>query len=186
LIYTVWHKQSVWAVIPMGLCRALLPVMGAAGVAADSLSTSCGLLGAAAIALLGYIIALSISARNESKPPSPDGGRKSPRYGFVVPPAMMLLGFIGAGMDSWRMWIGMIPYAVWMMWCDIARMTKVFRFVSFLLAGIPLVDWLFLLPIGIAVMAGEGIASPFALACLAVSPCAFLSGLLLQRIAPAT
>jgi hypothetical protein len=59
--------------------------------------------------------------------------------------------------------------------------------VSRLLAGIPLVDWIALLPVAMTFMSNsrEG-AWPMALACFLIPPLAFLSALLLQRLAPAT
>jgi hypothetical protein len=59
------------------------------------------------------------------------------------------------------------------------------RHVSRLLAGIPLIDWMALLPLSLPSLAMTG-TLPFTAACLFVPPLAFVSALLLQRLAPAT
>jgi hypothetical protein len=76
---------------------------------------------------------------------------------------------------------GLIPYLLWIMCCDLVRLMKMFRFVSLLLAGIPLVDWLFLLPIGLSMP-----SDPLGIACLVIPPLAVAAALLLQKVAPAT
>ena len=62
------------------------------------------------------------------------------------------------------------------------------RRVSALLAGIPLVDLVTAIPLTLSlVMPDDSIRShPWLLATLAVPPAAFLLGLLLQKVAPAT
>jgi hypothetical protein len=66
--------------------------------------------------------------------------------------------------------------------CQTIRRKPVSVHVSSLLAGIPLVDWMVLLPISLSL----GSWNPFAIACFAIPPLAFISALLLQRLAPAT
>jgi hypothetical protein len=61
------------------------------------------------------------------------------------------------------------------------------RHVSSLLAGIPLVDAMALLPLALTLASGAAPwSSPFGSACFAVPPLAFLAALFLQRLAPAT
>lgn len=186
-VYTWVHKKTVWSVIPMGLCRALLPVMGAAGMAetisASSLSAAVRAAGMPAIALFCYIAGLSLVARAESLP----GKARRPSKGlFMVPVALALFGFVQAVGNSWLMLVGIVPYALWIAFCDGVRLMKVFRFVSFLLAGIPLVDWIFLLPVGCLALHSNGLADPFGVACVLIPPLAVVAALLLQRLAPAT
>ncbi len=176
-VYTLAHKRSAWAVLPMGLCRALLPLLGAAGVIAWQEAGWRNAL--PAIALLAHIAGLSLAARGESS------GTMSPRVGaftgylFLVPPALAILIRVE---DKRIVWLaGIIPYLLWIASCDLVRRMKLRRFVSLLLAGIPLVDWIFLLPIGLSMP-----ATPFGIACLAIPPLAVVAGLLLQKLAPAT
>lgn len=183
-IYTWSHKKTTWSVIPMGLCRALLPLMGALGVVAAPAVIPALLAGAIpAASLFCYIIGLSLVARSESLPGKP----KNPSKGLlVVPVALALLIFVETGGRQWLLLSGILPYVVWMAVCDLVRIMKGFRFVSFLLGGIPLVDWVFLLPIGLmAIVEGEGTGA-LGIACLLMPPLAFISALLLQRLAPAT
>lgn len=189
LVYTWCHKKSVWSVIPMGLCRALLPVMGAAGVVANSAASGTGLqtmlmAAVAATAVLSYIIGLSIAARSESITAATSGTRIRSRGLLVIPPAVMLLMFTNG--SPWMVWLGIVPYAIWMAFCDLFRLMKLFKYVSNLLAGIPLVDWMFLLPTGCVVLSQHGASSPFGIACLIIPPLAFVAALFLQRLAPAT
>ena len=69
VLYTKVHKQAAWSVIPMGLCRACLPVLGFVGVR----GSTGGSMFFPAAALFLYIIALSLSARWESKAEVPEG-----------------------------------------------------------------------------------------------------------------
>jgi 4-hydroxybenzoate polyprenyltransferase len=189
LVYTWCHKKAVWSVIPMGLCRALLPIMGAAGmlvkpVVSGVATHTMSMAAIAAIAVFSYIVGLSIAARSESKAAAPDGTRRRSRGLLVIPPAVMLLLFEDGNL--WMWWIGIIPYAIWLAFCDLFRVMKLFRYVSNLLAGIPLVDWIFLLPTGFVWLRQHGATDSFGIACLIIPPLAFVSALLLQRLAPAT
>ncbi len=174
-LYTWIHKRTAWSVLPMGLCRALLPVMAAAGVT-GGFSTVGVFPG---LALLAYIAGLSLTARFESMEEIPSGFRRLARLLFFIPPALGIRMHLDAG--ALPILTGLLPYGLWMAACDLMRRMKLFRFVSFLLAGIPWVDGIFLLPIGIA----SGM-SGFGVACLVLPPLAFGSALLLQRLAPAT
>lgn len=183
-IYTWSHKKTGWSVIPMGLCRALLSLMGASGVvAAPALIPALGAGAIPAASLFCYIIGLSLVARSESLPGKP----KNPSRGLLlVPVALALLIFVQAGGRQWLLLSGILPYVVWMAVCDLVRIMKGFRFVSFLLGGIPLVDWIFLLPIGLIAIVESGGLDPMGVACLLMPPLAFIAALFLQRLAPAT
>jgi 4-hydroxybenzoate polyprenyltransferase len=183
IVYTVWHKKRAWAVIPMGLCRALLPVMGAVGVSGNlDREMETGMTaGIVAIALFCYIVGLSLSARFESMKSRPDRNRNDFTCLFGIPPAILMVASAWVG-NPWLL-TGIIPYAVWVVICHTRRGKGIGPFVSALLAGIPLVDWMFLLPMGLA--DGDPMNAT-RMARLMIPPLAFVAGLLLQRLAPAT
>lgn len=176
-LYTRIHKHTPWSVVPMGLCRALLPLLGASGLVQWHESAWTVLL--PATALFAYIAALSLAARFESSNPVPPALCKLSRSLFLAPPALAILAWADQG------WLllsaGLIPYLLWIMSCDLVRRMKMSRFVPLLLAGIPFVDWLFLLPIGFSMP-----SDPLGIACLAIPPLAVVAALLLQKAAPAT
>ena len=93
-IYTLWHKKRAWTVIPMGLCRALLPVMGAVGLvghgsSADRVMETGMIAGIVSIGLFCYIVGLSLSARFESMKFRPDQGWNVAACLFWIPPAII-------------------------------------------------------------------------------------------------
>ncbi len=182
IIYTVFHKQASWAVIPMGLCRGMLPIMGILAFypsANGVLPVSCG--------LLCYIMGLSLSARYEAM-------AQPPRRVAGIARSLLLAT---VGLAAWGnhlislTWAaslaGALPYLAWTGFSLKYRCQPVPRLVSSLLAGIPLVDWIVLLPLAV-MLAGAGIpgAQAVALLCFAVPPCAFIFALFLQRLTPAT
>ena len=212
--YTRWHKRSPWAVIPMGLCRALLPVMGAVGFSAvffapgdwislqlptgqmfqikrDSFAVipHLGIVGACAFGLLCHIAGLSLSARYESMANPPASISHLARILFATTAIVISYATytsntatIGFGI------LGLLPYCIWIFLSLSVWRKPVPKHVSKLLAGIPLVDWMALLPITLASLApmGTGWTEPFAATCLFLPPLAFILALLLQRLAPAT
>ena len=181
-IYTRVHKRAAWSVIPMGLCRACLPVLGyvamRGGIAGPALFPAVG--------LFVYIVALSLSARWESKAEVPEGKKMLSRSllvaAGVVPALLPLLVMPMFG------WIGMIAFFLWLGLCVTKYRSPVPAHVSALLAGIPLVDWVMLLPMAMIWMK-LGRVDPFdPMFSVAVflPPAAFVLGRLLQRVAPAT
>ena len=191
LIYTAWHKRGAWAVIPMGLCRAFLPLLGAAGTLRMSiwfnqLPGTTILAGIAACGLFCYIVGLSLSARRESKTiESIDGGNFAVIL-LLLPPLFLMTPYFWWGRISWESLIGLIPYFAWLSCSRTIYRRPVPVYVSSLLAGIPLVDWIFLLPQSLAMFTAANWMAPLSIACFAIPPLAFLSALLLQRLAPAT
>jgi 4-hydroxybenzoate polyprenyltransferase len=183
IVYTVWHKKRAWTVIPMGLCRALLPVMGAVGISGnlDRVMETGMIAVAASIALFFHIVGLSLSARFESMKSGPAPGWNGSTCLFGIPPAILIVA--SAWVKNPWLLTGIIPYAVWVVFCHTRRGKGIGPFVSSLLAGIPLVDWMFLLPMGLA--DGDPMNAT-RMACLMIPPLAFVAGLLLQRLAPAT
>jgi hypothetical protein len=167
----------------MGLCRALLPVMGAVGFGkSPDRAVEAGMIaGFAAIGLFCYIVGLSLGARFESMKCRPDPGWNGSASLFWIPPAVMVFVSAWVG-DAWLL-VGVVPYAAWVVFCHTRRSLGIAAFVSCLLAGIPLVDWIILLPMGLL----GGIPTDASrIACLAIPPLAVVAGLLLQRLAPAT
>lgn len=182
VLYTKVHKSATWSVIPMGLCRACLPVLGFVGVRGGM----GGSMFFPATALLLYIIALSLSARWESKAELPVSKKNLSRLlllgagliAALLP--MMVMPLIG--------WIGMIAFFLWIGLCLTKYRQPVPAHVSALLAGIPLVDWVTLLPMAFIWMHLERVEAfdPMFSIAIFLPPVAFLFGRMLQRIAPAT
>jgi 4-hydroxybenzoate polyprenyltransferase len=215
-IYTNWHKGHAWTVIPMGLCRALLPVMGVLAFAPslleiyleDASHITLPALNPAdpslkwliwiidppvlpilwilphALALFFYIMGLSLSARAESNPQATTGETWIARS--------LLIASVLA-MSVWWMpytplpaLIGMLPILFWLT-LSLSRFRKpIPAHVSALLAGIPLLDWAALIPLAASLSPRAADMHWVSITSLILPPVAFLSGRLLQRIAPAT
>ncbi len=182
VIYTVCHKRSTWAVVPMGMCRGLLPVMGFI-----ALSPYMVMIYPVACALFCYIMGLSLSARYESMKEPPKRVAVMARGLLLVTVVMVALGNRGFVLDRLPSIWGVLPYLAWTSFCLRFWRQPVPKLVSGLLAGIPFVDWMVLLPVAMTFISDsrEG-ASPMALASFLIPPLAFVSALLLQRLAPAT
>ena len=210
IIYTWLHKRTRWAVIPMGLCRAGLYLLGASicipqywievahGVVkgTDSVNSSIfstadylrviGFFTTHALGLLIYIAGLSLAARYEST--------EHPPHGMVLLSRAMLFLPL-ASMSAWWMIyypipsiIGIVPFAIWLTLCLTKFRKPVPRFVSALLAGIPLIDFIAAVPLATSLGAPDlkMTEQPLLLATLIVPLAAFALGRLLQRVAPAT
>ena len=76
---------------------------------------------------------------------------------------------------------GLLSYGLWLTLCLTVFRQPVRRQVANLLAGMPLVDWIVLLPLAVA-----GGTTNLAVICLVLPPLAVVGGKLLQRLAPAT
>lgn len=182
LVYTLFHKRSAWAVVPMGLCRALLPVMGSLAVFpyVDFIwPVACG--------LLTYIMGLSLSARYESMAEPPKWAAVLGR-GLLLGTALLAAwGNKGLFIDRIPTMIGVLPYLVWTSLCLRIWKKPVPLLVSRLLAGIPWVDWMVLLPVSL-MLSFDGVRGTILLSalCFTIPPLAFASALRLQRLAPAT
>jgi heme O synthase-like polyprenyltransferase len=188
--YTHWHKEAAWAVIPMGLCRALLPLMGIfAGTDpdGDDLTVSLALILIHAVALFFYICGLSISARGEARA-TPSS--KPPLTG------RLMLGFAGICAATYWLsdypqgaWIAAAPFVIWTTLALTLFRRPISAHVSSLLAGIPLLDAIPLLSVAALVSLAQGgglFASTFATACVLVPFISFALGRRLQRVASAT
>lgn len=187
-IYTYWHKRSPWAVIPMGLCRALLPVMGVLGISTVILTREIPLVTLAACVaggLLCYIMGLSLSARYESMAKPPVGAVLMARTLLVLAALVMSDPFHWISEPA-MVWGRFLPYGIWLVFALTIRRKPVPAHVSCLLAGIPLLDWIMMMPVISAMTPLEDGWTPAAISCFAIPPLAFISALLLQRLAPAT
>jgi 4-hydroxybenzoate polyprenyltransferase len=180
--YTKIHKKTAFSVIPMGMCRACLPLLGYVGVRGGISGTM--LFPAAA--LLIYIIALSMSARGESR------SDVQPAEQWQARGLLFLGGLIAAVLpffiDPAIGWIGLLPFLLWLVLCITKYRSPVPAHVSALLAGIPLVDWITLLPMAFIWLRLERFepSDPMFLTALLLPPICFIAGRALQRLAPAT
>jgi len=172
LIYTKSHKSSAWAIIPMGLCRALLPVLGYFVCSHQAVTPNLILISAA---LLIHTCGLSLVARSESKP--------SRLFLFAYPLVVAtacLAAHINNSSDWIKLWPAALPYLLWTFLALILLSRSAFTGVSMLLAGIPLVDLTFLIPFAM----GPLPSLPWLALC--APPVAFILGKSLQKIVPAT
>jgi len=193
LLYTRVHKRVAWSVVPMGLCRALLPVLGYFGCVTSGSSpfspeaNPITALAACAAGMFFHIIGLSLSARTESMAGPPSGAMRFAR--LLFPAAAGCMGFAawyGASLPLVTCLAGLLPYCLWTALCLTIFRKPVPLHVSSLLAGIPLLDWILLLPVSLAMAGLVPGWTPMGFACLVIPPVAFLAGKLLQRLAPAT
>ena len=197
-LYTRVHKRTLWSVVPMGLCRSGLYVFGflASWPAWDHVASSPETFRVVAVAttlatgLFSYIAGLSLSARYEGMDHPPQGP-------LVISKALLILPL--AAMSCWFMpryplfgIVGMIPFVIWLTLCLTRFRRPIPRYVSALLAGIPLVDFIAAAPLALglpSMLWGKyrNVAEfPHLAALLAVPLAAFILGRALQRLAPAT
>ncbi|MGB6221568.1 UbiA family prenyltransferase [Haloferula sp.] len=198
-IYTWLHKHTRWAVVPMGLCRAGLYILGyftavghpyteghRYGFTDLELVMPYGFLLTHALGLLIYIAGLSLAARYESV--------EHPPHGMVVLSRAMLFLPLAAMSAWWMIYypvpsiIGLVPFAIWLILCLTKFRIPIPRFVSGLLAGIPLIDFIAASPLALSKMT-DGMTlfdQPLLLATFLIPLAAFVLGRFLQRVAPAT
>lgn len=181
-IYTRWHKRSAWAVVAMGMCRALLPVMGFLAI-----YPYIDHVWPVACALFCYIIGLSLSARYESMNEPPKRVGIMARGLLLLAVVLVAWGNRGLFLDRLASICGALPYLAWTGFCLRFWRKPVPKLVSGLLAGIPLLDWMVLLPVAVTFMddSREGAHAMAAVSAM-VPLFTFISALLLQRLAPAT
>jgi len=202
-VYTWFHKKAIWAVVPMGLCRAGLyamaflatwPIWDLHDQAYRGLDitgmvvTRLGIIATLMTGLFCYIVGLSLSARYEGMEYPPPGP-------LVVSKTLLFLPILA--MSCWIMpqspvfgIIGMTPFLIWLTLCLTRFRKPIPRYVSALLAGIPLVDFVAAAPIALYID-GELIEQnlwdlPHLSALLILPLIAFVLGRLLQKVAPAT
>ena len=182
-IYTWLHKKSAGSVVFMGLCRALLPVLG--WVATDTTEIPLAVL-LAGIGLFCHVQGLSLVARFETMSQPPIVAMRLAHSMFPLAAlAMLAAAHLGLGLPLAHSLPGLLIYSLWIILCLTRFRHPLPRMVSNLLAGIPLVDWMLLLPWFFSRQA-EHLPTLAAIACLCLPPLAFLMGKALQRWAPAT
>jgi 4-hydroxybenzoate polyprenyltransferase len=180
-IYTYWHKRSAWSVIAMGMCRGLLPVLGYCAI-----HDGFGYVWPIAVGLFSYIVGLSLSARNEMIENASSGLKNAVGVLFCVPVIMLgwnadllhLSGLLGL--------VGVFSYCVWIILCVTVLGANVSSRVSNLLAGIPFVDGIVLLPLALGMMWTGSADIYLMMACLLVPPLAVLCCKMLQWVSPAS
>jgi hypothetical protein len=214
-LYTAIHKKTAWGVLPMGLCRAGLYVMGflAAWPAGPisivdpvvvpakdlhlvydrdevvwaiyrDIARSIAFVATHAFGLLAYIAGLSLAARCESL-------NEPPRGTLILSRVMLLLPL--ASLSCW--WIpwypvagllALIPFGLWIALSLTVLRKPVPRFVSALLAGIPLIDWIAAIPLATTFIYPDTAIPHASWIAFGLPPLAFLAALLLQKFSPAT
>jgi len=188
VIYSWTHKRTAWSAIPMACCRGLLPLLGywACSQELAILRLKWAVLPAAL--LFVYLIMLTLRARSESRGQTSIGHSSATAAGLLLPPLM--LGVSWYFPHHWSEVLPIClaasaPYLVWTLMVLTIHRRPVSRQVSAMLAGIPLVDGLFLLPYFIM---GHWLSphDPLSLAICFAWLAAFLLGRLLQRYVPAT
>lgn len=182
VVYTLFHKRTAWAVIPMGMCRALLPVMGSM-----AFFSYIDHVWPMAAALFCYIMGLTLSARYEAAPATPKSVAVIARGLLLTTALLVTWAARDLYLGPWLTVIGVVPYLVW-----VSLTLRIWRkpvpvLVSRLLAGIPMVDAMILLPLGARMLwsSAEPVAG-MGWVCVLLPPLAFVSALLLQKLAPAT
>jgi len=182
-IYTYYHKKAIWPVIPMGICRAGLYFLGFFSIPSLTFTTgdfeTVGLLG---VGLFCYIAGLSLSARYEGMKDAPPGPKVISLALLVLPVSAMSCRFMGDyPLESIA---GIIPFAIWL-GITLTRFRKpIPRYVSALLAAIPLVDLIAVAPLVIGKLHLS--RNPHYTIFLAIPVVAFIAGRALQKLAPAT
>ncbi len=196
LIYTVWHKRTTWSVIPMALCRALLPVMAMIPLLDFSrgmrvlepipsfyIPVHGWIYGALVIlvpfsALFLYIAGLTLHARHEALGIGHTGGGWMAKYMLMLSIPTMALFWVTN--SPWVAWSAMLPAAAWLAHAMTRLRRPISTHVSALLAGIPSLDWVAVLPCLIIPVGGISLLGAM------VPLIAFIAGRWLQRIASAT
>lgn len=207
IVYTLFHKRCLWAVIPMAACRAGLygfgflffsplgpldlgaSLPGTGGGFAETLEPRTRAIGFALIpmiGLFGYLVGLSLNARYESLEHPPPGMVLIARSLLFLPLATHSCWWI-----PWYPKIGtlaLLPFALWLLIALFFHRKRLPAFVSALLAGIPLIDFIGIAPAVSTVLGPDQVISddPHAVIGFAVTLGAFALARLLQKVAPAT
>lgn len=179
LFYTETHKTWKFAVIPMGLCRALLPLLGYFACASPHATELPPALAIFSAGLLAHVCGLSIVARKESLANQPP--KFIPTLGYPLAVAAITLAAHSAndiGLN--HIWPAALPYLIWSASSLFLLRKSAFTCVSMLLAGIPLVDWMFLIPLA------KHSDTSIPIIALLAPPISFILGRSLQKLVPAT
>ncbi len=212
LLYTVLHKRTPLAIIPMGICRSLLYLLGyfvvisvpdpESGLPSGGTATSpldlvqdnaLVILGLMTLGIFTYVAGLTLAARYESHP----GQLRVPRAFLrflilfcILTHTWWWIWKRPPFLDGWHLAIPtllcLLPFCVWTGRSLFVLRKSVPDFVSRALAGLCLLDLLAFAGIAATMRTGWHAldASPLYLALVPLS--CFLLALLLQRLAPAT
>ncbi|MEM9079590.1 MAG: UbiA family prenyltransferase [Verrucomicrobiota bacterium] len=210
-VYTAIHKKTAWGVLPMGLCRGFLYLLGFLSqvrtsdesdelgvnqqsvlvdemiqtMDAVSVMVQATQVAPLVIGMLCFVAGLSLFARAETE-------CIVPRANVVCGIGLMALVIFTHSVNWMRhlpVWnlISLIPFVGVLVWGILRTRKDVGERVSWLLATIALVDFVVALPLGIALWQ-EGFVWGVkeGLVFPTVSIFAFGLALVLQRVAPAT
>jgi hypothetical protein len=170
-IYTAFHKRTGWTVIPLAMCRGLLPLMGAYAIAEDAGSPLIlGLCGS----LFLWTCGLSLDARGESTGAMV---RASLAWSLLLL-APLLAAWAVRPIDALP-WTALAPVALWLVMVRGPYRHSAKMRVSALLAGLPLLDFIVLATVW-------GTLPGLSPVILWIPFIAFGSGRVLQRAAAAT
>jgi len=192
--YTGWHKRIPASILLVGMCRALLPLLffieWPLSCAKPDVSNALAqtrmevaVIAPHALAILCYVTGLSWIARSEALAPTAAATRWQAHCLLVVAGLLMVSGYLPN--SSRYGLLGLLPFGAWLTLCSTRFGSSPQAQVSALLAGLPLLDWVALLPLALSMMP-HGKPSLFSLICLLLPPLAFLAGRGLQRLAAAT
>jgi 4-hydroxybenzoate polyprenyltransferase len=196
-IYTYFHKKTPWAAIAMGLCRASLYPMAALirwgwweksgePLWSDSSLKFIAFILTHSSGLLSYICGLTLLARYETMENPP---RRVRNIGvtMVIYPIMAMAAY-WMPYYPWVTLISILPYAVWL-WISLKWLKRPLpRLISALLAGIPLLDFITLLPLSLAMvpMGGSVLDHPILMINISLPLVAFVLSRFIQKISSAT
>ncbi len=185
MLYTWLHKITPWAVVFMGACRAFLPVLGFLGARACAAGNNGGdhvlALVLASAGLFIHIAGLSLHARREALRHL---AHRGPTWLFF--PVAAALAFVATSYDLAlplaTCLAALVPYGLWTGFILWSRKISLSGRVSGLLAGIPWLDGVVLMPL-VHMHQGKPVLS---FLILAIPPVVFVLSRALQRITPAT
>lgn len=183
LLYTAIHKKTAWSVLPMGICRALLfPMAALVGhrFLGGEINQLLWIALAAGGSMLCYIAAVTWLARNESAqgPPSAGVGYWTKVLLFTLPliAPLIALPLLAQPAGFWTLTPALVIASFGALWISFAmergKQRGTGAFVSSALAGIPLIDAVFMPNVNLWLP-----AIPLALFCLSLG---------LQKITSAT
>lgn len=184
--YTRFHKAHPSSVLLVACCRAGLPLLLPAAILVPQSIPPVAWVALASkpSAILIYVTALSLAARLESAPRTEIPRRMNPGLALLaLPPLLMALKLPAT--PATTALIAVMPCALWLLHAILKQRHPVPRLVSSLLAGLPLLDWVALLPLGLLLRTTPD-AHGLGTISLALPPAAFLAALTLQRISKAT
>ena len=176
-VYTRMHKRALWTVVPLAMCRALLPWMGALAVHGGAPAfhdPGWWIIAAFGTALFAWTCGLSLDARGES---TGGGGPALAPWLLLAAAPLIPLPWLTPRFPL--PWLGLLPAILWLGIVRGPYRHTAKQRVSALLAGLPLLDLAVLIPACHLAAAGHTWMSWIPLL-------AFALGRQLQRTAAAT